>query len=153
MNVESAVWPEALSEVRALFIEYQRSLGIDLEFQNFSAELSGLPGAYAAPRGALLLARLGGLAAGCVALRPFDEKACEMKRLYVRPQFRAAGTGRLLAQKVISAAKAIGYARMVLDTLPSMTQAQALYSSLGFRDVEPYCYNPIPGTRYMALEL
>jgi ribosomal protein S18 acetylase RimI-like enzyme len=138
---------------RNLFQEYQTALGVDLCFQDFATELATLPGAYAPPRGQLLLARRGADVVGCVALRPFADEHCEMKRLYVRPQGRGIGLGRTLAQTVIDSARVIGYRRMYLDTLPSMREAQGLYENLGFRDVSAYRLNPIAGTRYLALEL
>jgi putative acetyltransferase len=142
-----------LAAVRALVAEYQVSLGVDLEFQGFSAELAGLPGAYAPPRGALLLATIDGAAMGCVALRPIDDAQCEMKRLYVRPAGRGFGLGRALAERAIAHARAAGFRRMLLDTLPTMADAQALYRRLGFVDVPPYRDNPIAGTRFLALDL
>ncbi len=142
-----------LAAVRRLFREYQLGLGIDLCFQNFEQELATLPGAYAPPRGRLVLALSGGEPAGCVALRPLGEEDCEMKRLYVRPACRGSALGRRLAEYVIREARAIGYRRMVLDTLPSMSAAQALYRSLGFVAVAPYTHNPVPGTLFLALDL
>lgn len=139
--------------VRTLFREYQASLGVDLCFQNFESELASLPGAYAPPRGRLYLGLSGSDAACCVAFRPHDADTAEMKRLYVRPAFRGFGFGRVLARAVEDDARALGYARIVLDTLPSMAEAQAMYASLGFRDVPPYTANPVPGTRFLALEL
>lgn len=138
---------------RNLFKEYQTALGVDLCFQDFATELATLPGAYAPPRGRLLLARRAVEVVGCVALRPLTDEHCEMKRLYVRPQGRGIGLGRTLAQTAIDSARVIGYRRMYLDTLPSMREAQGLYESLGFRDVDAYRLNPIAGTRYLALEL
>jgi putative acetyltransferase len=122
-------------------------------FQDFATELATLPGAYAPPRGRLLLARNGVEVIGCIALRPLNDEHCEMKRLYVRPQGRGTGLGRRLAETVIASAREIGYRRMYLDTLPSMREAQGLYEALGFRDVSAYRVNPIAGTRYLALEL
>ena len=142
-----------LAAVRGLLAEYQTSLGIDLEFQGFAAELAGLPGAYAPPRGALLLATIDGHAVGCVAVRPIDDTQCEMKRLYVRPSGRGHGLGRALAGHAVAHARAAGFRRMLLDTLPTMGDAQALYETLGFVDVPPYRENPIAGTRFLALDL
>ena len=138
---------------RTLFREYEAAIGVDLCFQGFEAELAGLPGAYAPPRGRLLLAGSVDQPAGCVALRPIDGDTGEMKRLYVRPEFRAAHLGRRLAERLIADARSIGYRRMCLDTLPTMQSAQRLYESLGFRDIAPYRPNPVVGARYMGLEL
>jgi putative acetyltransferase len=142
-----------MDAVRGLFREYERSIGVSLCFQDFDAEVAGLPGKYAAPRGRLLIARAGTAAAGCIALRPIDETTCEMKRLFVRPDYRATGLGRRLAERVIAEARSIGYTSMRLDTMPSMQSAQRLYESLGFTDGEPYTHNPVAGTRYMRLAL
>lgn len=134
---------------RALFEEYQRSLGFSLCFQNFDAELAGLPGAYAPPSGRLLLAFEGDAPAGCVAIRKIDEGICELKRLWVRPAFRGTGVGRRLVEEILREAREVGYRRVRLDTLPSMAAAQALYLSLGFLDIPPYNDHPIEGTRFM----
>ena len=142
-----------LSRARALFLEYARSLPFGLGFQDFDREVASLPGDYEPPRGRLLLAFAGGAAAGCVALRPWDAERCEMKRMYVRPEHRGAGIGRALAEAVIAEARAAGYRRMRLDTVPGMEEALGLYRSLGFAPIPPYRHNPIPGAVYLELEL
>ncbi|MDI9480930.1 MAG: GNAT family N-acetyltransferase [Syntrophomonadaceae bacterium] len=142
-----------LADVKELFTEYEQSLDIDLDFQDFAAELQALPGKYALPEGALLLAFLDGQAAGCIALRKVSEDIAEMKRLYVRKPYRGYGLGRQLAQMIIDKAKSLGYSSIRLDTVPSMQAAQHLYSSLGFYDIEPYVYNPIDGARFMELRI
>lgn len=142
-----------VAEARVLFEEYRGELGIDLGFQDFDRELAELPGAYAPPGGCLLVARFEGRAAGCAAFRRFEPSVCEMKRLFVRPEYRALKIGRELAIRLVERARASGYERLVLDTLPTMESAQRLYESLGFRDAPPYRYNPVPGTRYLALDL
>jgi len=138
-----------LAAVRELLLEYARSTGVDLEFQGFGHELETLETYYEL----ILVAREDGEAAGCIALRRIDDATCEMKRLYVRPAFQGCGLGRALAEAIIAAARRRGYARMLLDTLPSMHAAMALYESLGFRDIAPYRFNPVAGTRFMQLTL
>lgn len=140
---------EDLPAVRALFEEYARSIGVDLSFQGFDEELACLPGKYAPPHGALILARRGGIPCGCVALRRIDERTCEMKRLYVRPENRGLKIGAELVRRILEAAAARGYRAMRLDTLQTMQSAVALYRSLGFRDIDPYIFNPIAGARFM----
>jgi GNAT superfamily N-acetyltransferase len=151
--VVQALDDAATAIVKALFHEYVESLGIDLEFQGFEEELARLPGKYAPPGGRLLLATLKGEPAGCVALRPLEQDVCEMKRLYVRPVFRAHGLGRMLVHRIIQEARSAGYRRMRLDTLPSMSAARRLYTELGFRPIAPYYPNPVPGTAFLELDL
>jgi RimJ/RimL family protein N-acetyltransferase len=152
-DVEIVSGGPALAEVRALFQEYAQSLNVDLSFQDFERELESLPGDYVAPGGALLLHRIGSDAAGCIAVHRWDERTAEMKRLYVRPAQRGSGCGSLLVNEAIAWARRAGYARMVLDTLPSMADAQRLYARLGFREIEPYRFNPVPGSKFLALRL
>ncbi|HSP73425.1 MAG TPA: GNAT family N-acetyltransferase [Gaiellaceae bacterium] len=142
-----------LAAVRALFEEYATSLPFALDFQGFPDELAGLPGAYTPPRGRLLLAVAGGEAVGCVALRPHDARTAELKRLYVRPQARGSGAGRRLSKAAVAAARGAGYERVVLDTVPGMETAQALYRSLGFTDTAPYRFNPVEGASFLELRL
>ena len=143
-----------LAEVRVLFEEYAASLGIDLAFQGFPQELAGLPGAYAAPGGTLLLARLDGAAVGCVAVRPLQPPAvAELKRLYVREAGRGHGLGLALSEAAIAFARGAGYASLRLDTLPDMHAARRLYAGLGFREIAPYRHNPVAGTSYLELDL
>jgi ribosomal protein S18 acetylase RimI-like enzyme len=151
--IEQVVGGRPLIEIRTLFEEYAAALAVDLGFQGFAEELAGLPGDYAPPSGRLLLARAGGDPAGCVAMRPLQPDVCEMKRLYVRSAFRGAGVGRRLAEAVVDAAQAAGYASMRLDTLATMESARTLYDSLGFRPVAPYRHNPVPGTAFLELTL
>jgi ribosomal protein S18 acetylase RimI-like enzyme len=150
IDVRPAEIPRDLDEVRLLFREYAGSLAFDLGFQDFEAELASLPGKYAPPKGRLLVAWNGGDAVGCVALRPIDRDACEMKRLFVRPGARGLAVGRVLAERICDEARAAGYARICLDTVPSMTAAIALYRSLGFRETAPYVFNPIAGAIFLA---
>jgi putative acetyltransferase len=142
-----------VATARALFEEYQQSLGFSLCFQNFDQELATLPGAYAPPEGRLFLAFSGDEPAGCIALRKIGEEICEMKRLWVRPAFRGTGLGRRLVETLMADARGIGYRRIRLDTLPSMAAAQALYLALGFLDIPPYNDHPIEGTRFMEAPL
>ena len=135
-------------------MEYAESLGFSLCFQNFDQELKGLPGAYAPPDGRLLLAVENDQLAGCIALRKLGDKVCEMKRLFVRPACRATGLGRFLAESIIDEARRLGYTHMRLDTVPGkMDKAIALYQSIGFVEIEPYCQNPVEGAKFMELKL
>lgn len=142
-----------LEIVRTLLVEYVDSLGFDLVFQNFEEELRNLPGEYAAPEGCLLLAKYQDQPAGCVALRKLSDGICEGKRLYVRPQFRGLKIGRKLVEAIIAEARRIGYSSIQGDTVPSMQIAQALYASLGFKEIEPYCRNPVEGAKFIELKL
>lgn len=148
---------ESLDATRDIFREYARVLGVDLCFQGFEAELAALPGDYAEPGGGLLLAWVDGALAGCGAFRPLPDadyaNACEMKRLYVRRAFRRFGLGRQLAQALMDQARQAGYSAMLLDTLDDMEAARGLYASLGFVEVPPYYYNPIPGAHYLKADL
>ncbi|HZW09778.1 MAG TPA: GNAT family N-acetyltransferase [Phycisphaerales bacterium] len=144
---------EMIDAVREVLREYEREIGVNLCFQGFERELAELPGAYAPPRGALLVAIDGGEVAGCVALRPVDRATCEMKRLFVRPAWRGTGLGRRLALEIMDSARRAGYRRMRLDTLPTMTAAAGMYESLGFVDIGAYYESPIAGTRFMGVEL
>ncbi len=149
--------PQLLDEAREIFRDYAASLDVDLCFQNFDDELRYLPGEYAAPHGHLLLAFVDGALAGCGAMRPLPDvdyaNACEMKRLYVRPDFRRSGLGRLMAQALLDEARRSGYSAMLLDTLDDMEAARGLYGALGFEEVPPYYFNPLPGAHYLKAEL
>lgn len=146
--------PQQIASIRELFLEYARSLTFDLCFQSFDNELAGLPGDYAPPDGRLLLATFDGQIAGCVALHKIESDICEMKRLYVRPQFRGKGLGKALAEHIIHEAREIGYKKLRLDTVePVMRAAVAMYRQLGFQEIEPYRTNPIEGALYMELGL
>ena len=148
---------EQIAAVRALFVEYAAALAVDLCFQNFAAELAGLPGEYAPPGGALLLALVDGQPAGCVAMRALPDadhtNACEMKRLFVPRAYRRFGLGRRLAQELMDRATQAGYSCMLLDTLDDMEAARGLYESLGFEEIAPYYFNPIAGAHYLKVEL
>jgi len=154
MDVRHAESAADIEVVRGLFLEYAASLGFDLAFQDFEHEVTSLPGNYAPPRGALLVAMDGATPAGCIALRPWgDADTCEMKRLYVRPAMRGKRVGAALVARVLDEARARGYRRMRLDTVPGMEAAIALYRSAGFRDIAPYRSNPVPGALFLELEL
>jgi putative acetyltransferase len=153
VEIQKASDPASIAAVSQLFEEYATSLDFRLDFQDFRHEVDTLPGEYTPPKGTLLLARVGPDVAGCGALRPLDSTTCEMKRLFVRPAFRGQGVGRNLAQSLVDAARALGYRRMRLDTVPAMTTAITLYRSMGFVDIPPYRYNPVPGAVYLELSL
>jgi ribosomal protein S18 acetylase RimI-like enzyme len=153
MKIVEATAREDLARVRDLFLEYAGSLGFDLSFQDFERELEELPGEYAQPRGCLLVAVEDGEAAGCVALRDLGNCVAELKRLYVRQQFRGSGLRKLLTLRIIEEARKRGYARIRLDTVPLMTPAIALYRSLGFKPIAPYRFNPIEGALFLELEV
>jgi GNAT superfamily N-acetyltransferase len=146
-----------IDAAREILREYAHSLAVDLCFQNFEAELATLPGEYAAPSGQLLLAFVDDALAGCGGLRALPDSdhanACEMKRLYVRPAFRRFGLGRVLAEALLDEARRAGYSAMLLDTLDEMESARELYATLGFEEVAPYYYNPIPGAHYLKAAL
>jgi putative acetyltransferase len=149
--------PAEYQATRQIFQEYAQQLGVDLCFQNFDAELETLPGDYAEPQGALLLAMVDGQLAGCCALRPLDSvdypNASEMKRLYVRNSHRRLGLGRQLAEAILDAARVAGYHHVLLDTLSEMESARALYEDLNFEEIPPYYHNPIAGAHYLKVDL
>lgn len=157
LQLFDAITPDQIESTRQLFREYEAGLGISLCFQNFDEEVKNLPGDYATPGGALLIAFSDGALAGCCALRPANvaayPKAAEMKRLFVRPAFRGKGIARKLVYEILRMARGQGYDYVVLDTLNTMKEAQALYLLIGFRDIQPYYENPIEGARYMLLDL
>lgn len=153
MNICQASTPEQIALSRVLFEQYAAWLGIDLSFQAFAAELANLPGLYAPPHGRLLLSLVDSEATGCVALRPLENGICEMKRLFVCPNFRSHGIGKMLAERIVEEASAIGYVTMRLDTLPSMQSAIHLYEALGFTRCAAYYETPLPGTIFMELQL
>ena len=153
VEYQYAVDKDMIEEVRTLFKEYAGSLEIDLCFQNFSEELESLPGKYKSPEGILLLASVSGEGSGCIALRKLSQDICEMKRLYVRDKYRGLGIGKTLINMLIDEARKLNYSYMRLDTLATMKDAQSLYLSFGFYDIEPYVYNPVEGTRFMELKI
>jgi GNAT superfamily N-acetyltransferase len=154
MNFVQVKSPEEIESARKLFEEYAQRLEINLCFQDFEGELASLPGDYQPPSGRLLLAFVDQQLAGCVALRQLGENICEMKRLYLKPELRGKGLGRVLAERIIREAREIGYRRMRLDTLPGkMDRAIALYRSLGFNEIPAYYSNPVPGATFMELDL
>ncbi|MFR2805279.1 MAG: GNAT family N-acetyltransferase [Faecalispora jeddahensis] len=153
MRIEIKEAYDTIDEIKILFQEYVALIGIDLTFQSYQEELSNLPGKYSRPFGRLYLASVDGVPAGCIGLRRFDEKRGEMKRLYVRDQFRGCKIGRLLSEKVILEAQFIGYQAILLDTLSAMEEARALYQSLGFVEIAPYYESPLKDTHFLSLSL
>ena len=157
IKLVTPVTPDEFQVTRLIFEEYAQQLGVDLCFQNFEAELSDLPGDYAQPQGALLLALVDGELAGCCAMRQLISSdypnACEMKRLYVRSSYRRLGLGRQLAEAILDAARVAGFHHMLLDTLTEMESARALYQDLKFEEIPPYYHNPIAGAHYLKVEL
>jgi ribosomal protein S18 acetylase RimI-like enzyme len=152
-EIYTARLPDEITVIKDLFQEYAESLNFDLDFQDFSQELETLPGKYSAPEGSILVAKENGETVGCVAVRPLGSEICEMKRLYVKPAHRSKKVGRELAVAIIEEAKRLGYKAMRLDTVVAMKEASALYRALGFQQIEPYCYNPLPGAMYFELKL
>ncbi len=153
-TIRTVITAEGMELVRTLFREYAGSLNFDLCFQDFEQELTSLPGPYAPPSGRLLLATVAEKPAGCVALKKLADGVCEMKRLYVRDAYRGTGLGRTLAEQIIREARDLGYEAIRLDTVPSvMGSAVGLYRSLGFREIPPYCFNPVPGALFLELPL
>lgn len=152
LTINAAHQEPELSDIRILFREYAESLGFHLCFQDFDREMAELPGNYAPPVGRILMAKWNDAVAGCVAMKQIGEGICEMKRFYVRPAFRGKRIGEALAKAIISAGQDAGYTRMRLDTVPSMQSAIRIYESLGFRDTDPYVFNPVPGVRYLELQ-
>ena len=150
VTITDAGFPNDAAIVRMLLREYAAALPVDLDFQDFEAEVATLPGKYARPRGRLLLARDGNRVLGCIGMRPLAGSDCEMKRLYVRPDARGLNLGRLLVERLLDEARNAGYTRMFLDTLPTMEAAQRLYAQLGFEETEAYVFNPVAGTKYMV---
>ena len=153
IRIAEAVWPADRAPIARLMREYVEALEADISFQDFETEYASLPGKYARPEGVVLLAWAADEAVGIVAYRPLERGICEMKRLYLLPRFRGTGLGRLLVEELVRDARSHGYRRMVLDTLPSMRPAQAVYGAMGFRPIPAYYDNPLPGVIYMAVDL
>lgn len=152
-DIRPARFPDDLDAVVRIFREYVASPTVSLDFQDFEAEFAALPGKYAAPQGCVLLAGKDGQPVGCAALRQVDAQVCEMKRVYVRPTVRSENLGRRLVEGILDVARHRGYTRICLDVLPEFQAAQRLYASLGFEDAPPVSFNPVPGTRYLGLDL
>lgn len=152
-DIKPATFPDDLERVIAIFREYVASPSVSLDFQDYEAEFAALPGKYAAPEGCLLLAWKGRAVVGCAALRRVDGTTGEMKRVYVRPNARGESLGRRLVESILIEARAAGYSRVCLDVLPEFAAALHIYESLGFRPAAPVTFNPVPGTKFLALEL
>jgi len=152
-EIHHALFPQDLEAVKDIFREYVGSATVSLEFQDYEAEFAALPGKYAAPQGRLLLAWRGDCVVGCVALRQVDATTCEMKRVYVRPEARGEHLGRRLVERILAEARAAGYQRICLDVLPEFIAAQQIYAALGFTDAPPVTFNPVPGTKFLGLDL
>lgn len=153
MEIEVRQAYNDIDAVKELFCEYTTWLGMDLSFQNYNEELDSLPGKYAPPMGRLYIALCDGDIAGCVAVRPFDDGRCELKRLYIRPRFRGLGLAGMLTRQAIDDSKSLKYKKMLLDTRDTMESANALYRKLGFYTIDPYYHNPYPGINYYCLDL
>lgn len=152
-KIQHARFPQELDAVVDIFREYIASASVSLEFQDYEAEFATLPGKYGTPEGRLLLAWKDDKVVGCAALRQVDAQTCEMKRVYVRPEARGENFGRRLVQRILDEARSIGYSRMCLDVLPEFTAAQRIYAALGFTTAAPITFNPVPGTKFLALDL
>jgi putative acetyltransferase len=152
-EIKPAQFPEDLERVVGIFQEYIASPSVSLEFQDYEPEFASLPGKYAAPEGRLLLAWKDGNVVGCAALRKVDGSICEMKRVYIRPAARGEGLGRRLIESILAEAREAGYSRICLDVLPEFVAAQGIYESLGFRPAPPIGFNPVPGTKFLGLDL
>ncbi|MBV7462362.1 MULTISPECIES: GNAT family N-acetyltransferase [unclassified Acidovorax] len=152
-TIRRAIFPDDLTAVTAIFREYVQSPTANLDFQDYEQEFAELPGKYAEPDGGVLLAVVEGRVVGCAALRRVEDGTCELKRVYVRPVARGMDLGRKLVEEMLRVAREAGYRRMCLDVLPEFVAAQRLYESLGFVTAEPVSFNPVPGTRFLALDL
>lgn len=153
IEIKPASFPEDLERVVAIFREYVASPSVSLDFQDYEAESASLPGKYATPEGRLLLVWKDGAIVGCAALRKVDGNMCEMKRVYIRSTARGEGLGRRLIESILAEAREAGYSRICLDVLPEFVAAQSIYESLGFRPAPPITFNPVPGTKFLGLDL
>lgn len=153
IEIKPAIFPEDLERVVAIFREYVASPSVSLDFQDYEAEFASLPGKYAPPEGRLLLAWKDGAVVGCAALRKVDGSLCEMKRVYIRSTARGEGLGRRLIESILAEARVAGYTRICLDVLPEFIAAQGIYQSLGFQPAPPITFNPVPGTKFLGLDL